>query len=269
MAISLFGPGANGKENALLAVHDALEPQVSTSVKVETLNPSWSQRFALDRLHPDDTSGQGDEGLCSNVTVLFSVHDSGTRGPESRIGAALLPLSACARTEHWLPLLGPQGEAVCGRPDKPARLHVYVSFITVAMGLAAGCHRAAPPEMSASKHVRQAAGTTPGSKYGATPGPAASRAIGTQELQAADSGGSAEEEVSRANCKVGEMLWVIEDATEVRRLTEELAGISWNDEMEECCGTQGEVVAVLDKYVGMRFRSWASWCFVYGALRRR
>ena len=48
MAISLFGPGANGKESALLAAHDSLEPQVSTSVKVETLNPSWSQRFALD-----------------------------------------------------------------------------------------------------------------------------------------------------------------------------------------------------------------------------
>ena len=34
-------------------------------------------------------------------------------------------------------------------------------------------------------------------------------------------------------------------------------------------GVAGEVVAVLDKYVGMRFQSWVSWCFVYAALRRR
>lgn len=29
------------------------QPQVSTHVKEQTLNPSWSQRFALDRLHPE------------------------------------------------------------------------------------------------------------------------------------------------------------------------------------------------------------------------
>ncbi len=34
-------------------------------------------------------------------------------------------------------------------------------------------------------------------------------------------------------------------------------------------GGAGEVVAVLDKYVGMRFQAWVSWCFVYPALRRR
>jgi hypothetical protein len=58
--------------------------------------------------------------------------------------------------------------------------------------------------------------------------------------------------VTRGNCRIGEKLWVIEDAEEVRRLTDKSSGISWNDDMADCCGTQGEVVAVLDKYVGMR-----------------
>ena len=36
----------------------------------------------------------------------------------------------------------------------------------------------------------------------------------------------------------------------------------------DCCGRQGEVVAVLDTFAGMRFDARLSWCFVYSALQR-
>lgn len=62
---------------------------------------------------------------------------------------------------------------------------------------------------------------------------------------------------------------MIPSVQEVQALTEATEGISWNDDMSECCGKAGEVVAVLDKYVGMRFEAWVSWCIVYDALRRR
>ena len=39
------------------------QAQVSTTVKRQTLNPSWSERFALDRLHPEASSKVRQEGL--------------------------------------------------------------------------------------------------------------------------------------------------------------------------------------------------------------
>ena len=82
-------------------------------------------------------------------------------------------------------------------------------------------------------------------------------------------GGAAEARVDRETCRIGEKLWVMDDAAELRRLTEDARGVSWNDDMAECCGTQGEVVAILDHHAGIRFQAWVSWCIVYGALRRR
>eukprot|EP00960_Hanusia_phi_P050209 760071-Hanusia_phi.AAC.2 len=70
-----------------------------------------------------------------------------------------------------------------------------------------------------------------------------------QEKAAGDSHG---EFVTRQNCRIGETLWVLGDAEEAKRLTDSSVGISWNEDMAECCGCPGEVVAILDNYAGLR-----------------
>ena len=116
-------------------------------------------------------------------------------------------------------------------------LHVYISYGSVALSSAAS------PVLAAHR--------TPG--VDAVHKPAPGRPSETHDIAMNDAGAvDGGELVLRENCRIGEKLWVMEDAAEVRRLTDKSSGISWNDDMADCCGTQGEVVAVLDKYVGMR-----------------
>ena len=167
-----------------------------------------------------------------------------------RIGGALLDISACSRTEHWLPLMGPHGEPLEGRKGKPVMLHAYVTY------LAAGSGRwgDVPEGNGLTPQHAAAAANGHSSAHAQVPYPVPSRPSDTHPVAAAEVGGArfAGELVTRSNCRIGEQLWVIEDAAEVQRLTGEAAGISWNDDMADCCGAKGQVVAVLDKYVGMR-----------------
>ena len=153
----------------------------------------------------------------------------------------MVRLGACSRSEHWLPLVGRRGEPLEGRGGKPAMLHVYLSYMSVALGSATSSPPVAAPGANGLAHGRGL--------------PAPSRQSDSHDLTAGGDGYGGQMQVqmvTRGNCRIGEKLWVIEDAEEVRRLTDKSSGISWNDDMAECCGTPGEVVAVLDNYVGMR-----------------
>lgn len=114
-------------------------------------------------------------------------------------------------------------------------LHVYISYGSVALSSTSSpaAHRATAGDALDKPPLGR---------------PSEAHDIATAGASVGDGG----EPVSRENCRIGEKLWVIGDVEEVRRLTDESSGISWNDDMADCCGTQGEVVAVLDKYVGMR-----------------
>ena len=168
-----------------------------------------------------------------------------------RIGGAVVQLGACSRREHWLPLVGRHGKLLEGRGGKPAMLHVYLSYVSVALGSAGSPSPVAAPSGNGLP--------PPASRAHKQNVPLPSRQSDSHELAAGAGNmkGSLTytedgQTVTRGNCRIGEKLWVIEDAEEVRRLTDKSSGISWNDDMADCCGTQGEVVAVLDKYVGMR-----------------
>jgi hypothetical protein len=116
-------------------------------------------------------------------------------------------------------------------------LHVYISYGSVALSSPA---KLASSEDAAHKPAK------------GRPSEAHVVGAGVGVVNGAEAASSGSELVARENCRIGEKLWVIEDADEVRRLTDKSSGISWNEDMADCCGTQGEVVAVLDKYVGMR-----------------
>jgi len=156
-----------------------------------------------------------------------------------RIGGAVVQVGACSRTEHWLPLTGKHGEALHGRGGKPAMLHVYLSYLSIALSSSVSASSAARTATHsndstkyANTHSSNGSGGGQGhvahengssaihNSHASNLKPVPSRQSGSHDMAGVErargggAGGGGGEgggwggEVSRANCRIGEQLWV-------------------------------------------------------------
>jgi len=247
-----------------------IKAQAMTSVKSRTTDPVWNEMFSMVELHPDPQmippGSKTGELSGQDVQVFLTLHDRAPSGSSTLVGWAALSLKSGPRKEESLTFLDRHGRTVTNAQGKPSTLTINISYDFASAGSVAsqdptqtvvggsGSTAFSPP----FKEGKARADELPPNAL--LPWSGSKRAVPN---------GDRENSVTKENCKIGELLWVLDDPEVVKRFTDQVTGISWNPDMAEVCGTQGEVVAVLDNYVGMRFQAWVSWCFVYGALERR